>query len=237
MTNKTNTLWGQTLSVFNQHWFKIGLLALGLYAFLSRDFSFRISIQAPSEIPEEGYQSTSNSRKETLTDNSLSAPQATNHFDFIPDWGGDKKMNFFHELQKVDQTIIQNFIQRFTHVASAEEEKYGIPANIILAHAILKSSAGTSEYVKNGNNYFALACSDNWNGGTQDGHQGCIRRYDNAWQSFRDHSLFLTTGTYASLKKIDTNNHNAWAKALGQIHKENEGLNDQLLYIIEHFGL
>ena len=237
MSNKTILLWGQALTIFNQHWFKIGLVALGLYAFLSRDFSFRISIQAPSEIPSESYQSPPHSKKQVLTDNGLSTTPTTNHFDFIPSWGEKKAPNLIQQLQEVDQEKIKKFIQRFGHVARTEEEKYGIPTSIILANALLQSSAGTTNHATIGNNYFALVCSDSWNGGSQDGPQGCIRRYDNAWQSFRDYSLFLTTGPNTGFKKIDTNNLSAWANALGQINSETDDFDKQLLYVIKQFGL
>ena len=40
---------GILLPFLNQHWFKIGIAVLALYAFLSKDFAFQIDIQAPGE--------------------------------------------------------------------------------------------------------------------------------------------------------------------------------------------
>ena len=237
MYTKITHFGGQALHIFNRHWFKIGLGFLGLYAFLSRDFSFKISIQAPVEVPVKSSKKADVSRKEILTDNGLSSAQTSNQFDFLPSWRGSESMPLIEQLKIIDSDKINVFIRRFTAVARAEQERFGIPASIILAHSLLKSGAGASSYVKTGNNYFSLFCADNWDGGTQDGFNGCLRRYDNAWQSFRDHSLYLTTGVNAGLNKIGSADFKIWAKALGQLNKTEDNFEQQLLVVIREFDL
>ena len=237
MYNKITQIRGRAAYFINLHWFKIGLACLVLYAFLNRNFSFKISIQAPTEIPVENTFKPASSKKETLTDNGLATTQASNQFDFWPRWSDEKKTPLIQQLQHIERTQIRAFIRRFSAIAQTEQIKFGIPASIILAHALLKSSAGSSIYVKEGANYFSLPCSDDWNGGTQDGLNGCIRRYDNAWQSFRDHSLYLTTGDNAGLRKIDATDYKSWAKAVAQLNEDENEFAKQLLIVMQEFGL
>ena len=237
MYNKITQIRGQASYFINRHWFRIGLACLVLYAFLNRDFSFKISIQAPTEVPVDNTFKPAPSKKETLTDNGVATTQASNQFDFLPSWSDKKRTPLIQQLQNVERDQIESFIRRFSAIAQAEQDKFGIPANIILAHALLKSNAGKSPYVREGINYFSLPCSDNWDGGTQDGPNGCIRRYDNAWQSFRDHSLYLTTGGNAGLRKIGATDYKSWAKAIGQLNEEETEFAKQLLIVIQEFGL
>ena len=46
------------------------------------------------------------------------------------------------------------FIKRFAHGAITEQKKYGIPASITMANALLNSWAGQAPWAKEGNNIF-----------------------------------------------------------------------------------
>lgn len=237
MYNKIIQIRGQALCLINRHWFKIGLACLALYAFINREFSFSISIKAPVEVPANNTEASFFSKKETLTDNGLSTKKTSNQFDFIPNWSKEASVPLIKQLQKLERSQIEQFVNRFSAIAAAEQDKFDIPASIILADALLKSNAGTSSYAKEGANYFTLPCSNDWDGGTQDGFNGCLRRYDNAWQSYRDHSLYLTTGANAGLSKIGSTNYQSWAKTLGHLNKDEEGFEQQLLVVIREFKL
>ena len=71
---------------------------------------------------------------------------------------------------------------------------YNIPASITLAQGLLESGAGRSELTRKGNNHFGIKCHG-WTGRKtyhDDDEAGeCFRAYDNALQSFEDHSKFL----------------------------------------------
>jgi hypothetical protein len=242
MKNETRIfVLGRLWPLLNQHWFKIGLVALFLYAFLSKDFSFNIQIQAPERpaTQPDDYQTRRQSRKETLTDSGDVQAQASNRFDFLPAWGTDDSEYLILRLNRLEAEDIEQFLQRFSHVAETEQEKYGIPASIILANSLLQSEAGTHYLVSRGNNYFGLPCSDDWQGQTQDGEKGeCLRRYDNAWMSFRDHSLYYTTGNNSQLRQLAGKNHQRWAKAMEDSPANTtKRLADQLLELIEKFDL
>src|SRR3712207_8436806 len=70
-----------------------------------------------------------------------------------------------------------------------------IPASITLAQGLFESGAGRSELSVKGNNHFGIKCHG-WSGRTlyhDDDERGeCFRAYDNALESFEDHSKFLS---------------------------------------------
>lgn len=223
-----------------RHWFKTGLVALMLYAVFSKDLSFNISIQSPTQGSEQKVMPESTqrpARKETFTENSA-LTASTNRLDFLPDWGS-ADAELLQQLARIDDAERRAFIDRFAHVAQAEQEKYGVPASVILAYSMLYSRAGQAMSAQEGNNYFALPCTGDWEGATQQTANGtCVRRYDNAWMSFRDNSLFLTTGTNARLRVLRGQDYRAWASSLEDMPtNENDELGEQLVQIIEQLGL
>lgn len=97
------------------------------------------------------------------------------------------------------------YIQRFHKVAIQEYYKFGIPASIILAQGLLESKNGNSDLVKKTNNHFGIKCfSKNCKQGhcsnySDDSHKDFFKKYPSAWESFRDHSLLLSSNRYKPL--------------------------------------
>ena len=232
---------GRLWSLFSRHWFKIGLVGLMLYAFLNKDFSFNIQIHAPERpaAQPEDYQTGRAARRETLTDNGEPAEKTGNRLDLFPAWSGGDSEHLILRLNRLEAEEIERFIERFSHVAETEQEKYGIPASIILANSLLHGEAGRHYLVKRGNNYFGLPCTDDWQGQTQDGEKGeCLRRYDNAWMSFRDHSLYYTTGKNSGLRRLIGQSPGKWAHAMADApDNATDKLAEQLLTLIDKFNL
>lgn len=227
------------LSFMSRHWFKISIVMLVLYAFFSRDFSLNISVHSPTEQPQQWQQPANGGdvRKETLTDNALATQHTSNRFDLLPDWSSDDNA-LVNALAEVSNAEIKGFIERFSHVAQTEQEKFGIPASITIGHALLQSQAGKKSHAARGHNFFQLPCTDDWDAGTQDGPNGCLRRYDNAWLSFRDHSLFYSTGKHTRLREIGAKRYAQWAQALEESpYNETGELATQLVGVIERFEL
>ena len=111
------------------------------------------------------------------------------------------------------------YIEKYKDIAIAEMNEYGIPASITLAQAILESGNGESRLAIEGNNHFGIKCHNDWTGETiieDDDEKGeCFRKYKNANESFRDHSLFLTQrGRYTFLFDYDVSNYKKWARGL-----------------------
>jgi hypothetical protein len=84
--------------------------------------------------------------------------------------------------------MVQQFIQRFEATARQEEEKFGIPAGVILATAIVQSQCGTNQMAKVQRNYFGLLCQ----GRKQ---EQCTETFSTPWESFRAFSVRLTAVT------------------------------------------
>lgn len=234
------------------NWFKIGFALILLYAAFRKDFSFQINLNTPVKIEEQEHAppfpvqpARERKKQERLTDvgpelkqTNSSNLSTTEQFKFSTPSRENIGQTAENRLNEVDISIINAFVQRFKKVAKAEEQKFGIPASIILANGLLNSLAGQSDMATSGNNFFNLSCTLDWQGDKGE-HQGtCYRYYENAWTSFRDHSLFLTTGQLSHLKDIGAKNYKSWASALEQakINKEQQWAK-QLVNVIEAYKL
>lgn len=122
------------------------------------------------------------------------------------------------------------YIKRFLKVAQKERDKYHIPVSIKLAQGLLESNVGESKLAINNNNHFGIKCFSKTCGAGHctnywdDHRKDFFRKYDNAWQSYRAHSLLLTGGNtdrgvtnnkrYAACFKLKTTDYKGWAHAL-----------------------
>ena len=100
-----------------------------------------------------------------------------------------------------------------------EMRDHKIPASITLAQGLLESGAGNSALAREAKNHFGIKCHKGWEGKTyimdDDEENECFRKYDNAEESFVDHSLFLTTRSrYAALFDLDITDYEGWARGL-----------------------
>ena len=114
---------------------------------------------------------------------------------------------------------IRFYIADFSEIAKSNMKTHGIPASITLAQGILESGAGKGKLAQSANNHFGIKCHTGWNGESvkhdDDSAQECFRKYTHASESYRDHSLFLTSRSrYASLFKLDKGDYESWAKGL-----------------------
>ena len=101
----------------------------------------------------------------------------------------------------------QQYFDQYKDLAIEEMLRYGIPASITLAQGAFESRAGLSPLATQGNNHFGIKCHG-WTGRTMsqddDDIGECFRAYDNAKQSYEDHSRFLTGNQrYAQLFRLD----------------------------------
>lgn len=139
-------------------------------------------------------------------------------------------------------SIYQSYIDQYKNLAIEEMLRYNIPASITLAQGIFESSAGRSELTVKGNNHFGIKCHG-WGGNTiyhdDDERNECFRAYDNAKQSYEDHSKFLSQNTrYRSLFSLQRTDYRSWAhglKACG--YATNPVYADKLIELIELYKL
>ncbi len=112
----------------------------------------------------------------------------------------------------------EKYIADFSDLAMREMHRVGIPASITLAQGCLESNNGNSTLATKGNNHFGIKCHD-WTGKKiyhdDDKRHECFRSYPSAYESYMDHSKFLTTKSrYASLFEISLHDYRGWAKGL-----------------------
>ena len=122
-------------------------------------------------------------------------------------------------IVKVTNAMVLNYIQKYKSIAKIDMVKFGIPASITLAQGILESGAGTAPLSVQANNHFGIKCHKDWTGPSvnydDDSAQECFRKYNNPFESYNDHSLFLANRPrYAILFKFPKDDYAAWAKGL-----------------------
>ncbi|WP_107038782.1 glucosaminidase domain-containing protein [Brumimicrobium mesophilum] len=137
---------------------------------------------------------------------------------------------------------LEQYIEKWKDVAMNQMLTHGIPASITLSQGILESGFGNSKLAVKANNHFGIKCHD-WKGDTYKKHDDkrneCFRKYDDAAQSFEDHSTFLTTRSrYASLFELEITDYKSWAKGLKEAgYATNPQYPRRLIDIIERYNL
>ncbi len=120
--------------------------------------------------------------------------------------------------QSYDEKV-RKYIEQYKDWAIAEQRRSGVPAAITLAQGIHETSAGESELALNANNHFGIKCRREWTGltyaYTDDAKDECFRKYPSAFQSYKDHSDYLSgSRRYDALFKLSVNDYKGWATGL-----------------------
>ncbi len=123
--------------------------------------------------------------------------------------------------QKLANTDYDAYIKKYTSIAIREMQLYKIPASITLAQGMIESGCGNSTLARNSMNHFGIKCQQDWPGDTylhdDDREKECFRKYKSVDESFRDHSIFLTTRKrYAALFTLPITDYKGWARGLKQ---------------------
>ena len=138
---------------------------------------------------------------------------------------------------------IQFYVDNFKEIAKNNMKTHGIPASITLAQGILESGAGKGKLALSANNHFGIKCHKGWTGESvkhdDDSAQECFRKYEHPSESYRDHSLFLTSKPrYSSLFKLDKGDYESWAKGLKSAgYATDVKYPEKLIGLIERFEL
>lgn len=136
----------------------------------------------------------------------------------------------------------QTYIDQYKDIAIEQMLKYHIPASITLAQGVFESGAGRSELTCKGNNHFGIKCHG-WTGRTtyhdDDAKGECFRAYNNAYESYEDHSKFLVSGQrYRNLFKLSMTDYKGWARGLKAAgYATNPRYADKLIEIIQLYKL
>lgn len=153
-----------------------------------------------------------------------------------------KRPNSTSPGRKPTSTTGLSYIDQYKNIAIAEMEKYGIPASIKLAQALLESGNGNSTLARDANNHFGIKCGGTWKGKSitksDDNPNDCFRVYDNPEQSFKDHSQFLLRKRYEKLFSLDKNDYRGWARGLKDAgYATNPRYPELLIDLIERYEL
>ncbi len=138
---------------------------------------------------------------------------------------------------------IEEYIHTYKELAIREMIRTGVPASITLAQGIVETESGNSKLVKKSNNHFGIKCKETWTGPTvshdDDARGECFRKYENAEQSYIDHSDFLRTRKhYDFLFGLDPADYKAWAYGLKKAgYATNPAYPQMLIKYIEKYNL
>ncbi|HVE60767.1 MAG TPA: glucosaminidase domain-containing protein, partial [Chitinophagaceae bacterium] len=138
---------------------------------------------------------------------------------------------------------IKQYIEQYRDLAIEEMKRTGVPAAITLAQGIHETDAGRSQLVIKSNNHFGIKCKTGWKGESvshdDDARGECFRKYNDPYDSYRDHSDFLKTRShYAFLFDLDPTDYEGWCYGLKKAgYATNPKYSQILIKLIKEYGL
>jgi LysM repeat protein len=135
------------------------------------------------------------------------------------------------------------YIRKYKDLAIQEMNRTGIPASITLAQGMLESDYGNSTLARKGNNHFGIKCHNGWKGKKiyhdDDRRNECFRKYEDVYQSYIDHSKFLTSSSrYSFLFSYDKTDYKKWARGLKKAgYATSPTYASKLINLIERYRL
>lgn len=231
-----------------RHWLRVGLIGCALVLLSQKQVNFNIRLGHPGgggapveHVPELNHPAREAVAEEEVlllsADKSEESRGFFSRFNFFG--GGEEAPSRADRLDRIGEAQVLSFLDRFSHVAQAEQQKFGIPASIVLGTALLYSEAGNSRVAEADNSYFGLGCTDSWDGvRVNDSNGRCLRSYATAWTGFRDFSLTVTSGRFAPMRQFDERDYRRWARGLQELGlNEDAALAEELTSVIERYEL
>lgn len=135
------------------------------------------------------------------------------------------------------------YVEKYKDDAIREMQMSRVPASITLAQGMLESDNGNSALAVYANNHFGIKCHSEWTGDTytqdDDERNECFRKYPSAYDSYADHSKFLSSRQrYAELFKLQTTDYKGWARGLKAAgYATDPRYAERLIDIIERYNL
>ncbi len=183
-------------------WFKLALAAIAFFIITRKNIQLSFNIKAPlSGLADDESRSS---------EDQMGVAQAISYKGSRP----------VHD--QMNETKAEAYIRRFARVARAEHDKYGIPASIKMAQALLESQAGNLPEQQGDNNHFGQPLEG--------------KPYDSAWENWRAHSIHIARNHPALFQEGD--DLQGWAQGLAETGYTNDSqYADKLMHIIERFQL
>ncbi|MEY4333981.1 MAG: hypothetical protein RLZZ196_2724 [Bacteroidota bacterium] len=138
---------------------------------------------------------------------------------------------------------VKTYIAQYSNWAMQEQMRVGIPASVTLAQGIYETGAGSSELATIANNHFGIKCKKAWTGETfahtDDAPNECFRKYASAYQSYMDHSNYLSSEKrYQILFTYGLDDYKAWCRGLKQCgYATNPKYAQLIINLIEKYHL
>ncbi len=238
-----NVLLPRLAAFAGRHWLRIGLIAFALILLTQKQVNFNLQLGHPAGVPPPvavPEQPVAEGAPLYLTEAQDAVAEGSegffSRFHFFG--GGEATADRYAQLVQRGDAGVDAFLTRFSHVAQAEQEKFGIPASITLATALLYSRAGAAAGARENNNFFGLGCTADWNGTTGRIGGDCQRRYASAWTSFRDFSLYVSSGSFDRMTQFDSRDYRRWAAGLQELgFNGNDTLAAELQQTIDRYQL
>jgi Mannosyl-glycoprotein endo-beta-N-acetylglucosaminidase len=205
-----------------KHWFYIGLAILAMVYFRKEIKAYVGPNGTP--VPEKFTQTPDSEAGGQSLFNIGQETKASGVATIMPD---------------VPEADAKAFLRRFAKVAQGEYQKYKIPSSALLALAYVNSHGGTRSLATEGNNYFARICGGNWDGSNMDIGGTCYRRYDKAWDCFRDASsqLSATRWAQALIQNKDTK-WEQWIKAFADNeYSDVKNAKEEMIKVVKAYRL
>jgi flagellum-specific peptidoglycan hydrolase FlgJ len=206
-------------------WLKIIAVLLIGYIVMKKDFQFNMSFNSPFSIFTDDQNDTNEYAKTTT----FSAIESNPYAPISAKTLAEKKA--------------VAFIDKYKETAIAEMDKFGIPASIKMAQALIESRAGESRLAVNNNNYFGMKCfskkckKGHCTNATDDHHKDFFRKYKNVQESWRAHSSLISQGRYAKLSQYG-NDYKKWATGLKKAgYATDKSYDKKLINTIEKYKL
>ena len=223
---------GGLIPKFRVPWFKVVILGLFAFIVLKKDMQFQVNLKAPLGASLDDR--SANESNVAYDESSLAHPAS---------WL--ESVNPFAPAtpESLKEKETKAYIKKFEKVAKTEMEKYGIPASIKMAQALIESRAGKSTLAKKNNNHFGMKCfskqckkghCSNFN---DDHHKDFFRKFDGPWESWRLHSKLLQGKRYIGLKKYGKD-YKKWAEGLKKAgYATDKRYDKKLISIIKKYQL
>jgi flagellum-specific peptidoglycan hydrolase FlgJ len=140
------------------------------------------------------------------------------------------------------EELVNAYVKRYYTTAVEEMKLYNIPASITLAQGIIESNAGQSKLSVKENNHFGIKCKANSNhrcaNYADDDPDDMFRVFNNAWESYREHSKLLTGNRYKHLTKLSRKDYKSWARGLQRAgYATNKNYAKLIISIVEKYKL
>lgn len=135
-----------------------------------------------------------------------------------------------------------SYINQYKDMAVDQMNRYRIPASITLAQGLLESNAGRSTLATQANNHFGIKVGSSWTGPyvlrNDDAPNEKFRKYNNASESYEDHSKFLHGRRYQGLFQLSITDYQGWARGLKACgYATNPAYAESLIHLIEMYSL